>query len=55
MTFVPLSLGIKIRPDDEYYTSRAVEAYKVIAQQLMQDMLQKEHHQQAAAANANAN
>ena len=35
MTFVPLSLGIKIRPDDEYYTSRAVEAYKVISQQLM--------------------
>ena len=30
MTFVPLSLGIKINPDDKYYTSKAVENYKEI-------------------------
>ena len=31
MDFVPLRLGVKIRPDDKYYSHEAVNSYKEIS------------------------
>ena len=43
MWFVPLKLGVKINPENNYYTPKAVTTYKDRAQQLMAEKIRLEY------------
>ena len=46
MEYVPLRIGVKIRPDDEFYTGKAIQTYKDARLKLTQYSLSEELKQE---------